>query len=202
MKSAAHTASGLVLSREERGEAHWQFALLDPSAGTVWLLQRRSKRGGLPPPDLFDHIRVTFERPGEGPGFVRDVEVISKSDALARHYEAFAAASRFGRILLQNGRHWADHATPCDLLVRSLHHWIAGASPDLVYFKAVFLLAQAEGLPVRAQWLAELPAALSLPARRILGADPTTLPAPEVPVRLLLHLENWLRDEGHFEIPP
>ena len=154
-------------------------------------------------PDVFDRVRVTYEQKGEGPGFVREVEIMAQSTHLTKNYDAFAAACRLGRILLSNGRHWADHATPCDLLQRSLEHWAAGVSPTLVYFKALFLVAQAEGLPVRAQWLAELPAALGQPARAVLGAATAASPStPVVPPRLTAHLENWLRTEGHFEIPP
>lgn len=202
VKVQEHTATGYVLAREQRGENQWHFALLDPSAGSVWFVQRRPRKGGIPVPDVFDRAKVTFERKGEGPGFVREVEILNQATHLAKNYDAFAAACRFGRILISNGRHWADHATPCDLLHRSLEHWAAGVSPGLVYFKALFLVAQAEGLPVRAQWLAELPAALSQPARAALGASPAASPATlVVPARLVAHLENWLRLEGHFEIP-
>lgn len=202
-----HSIEAFVLDRSPGGEGFVRLQVLCRESGVRLLLQRAASGTGRgqrpPPPDLFDQVAFEIEARDEGPAFVKDARIVFHPTELPRHWEALQAASRFGRVLLDN-RLSPDAAAPLfDLLVRALPAFSSGVRPDCTYLKCLYLLLRDEGYPVREDWALSLPldaaqdlaALINTPlAAQTVGADRVRW--------LTRQIETWASHNAELRIPP
>ena len=170
MATPAQTIEGIVLSRVETGENHLRVSVFCGSEGLQVALLR--KRGGKssPLPDLFDQAELVFEKTqSTGLPFVRESRVLAKRRELAIRHDRFQAASDLALLYLHNGRHLLEPQPLFNLLEIALSVLCEGGHPQAVFFKALFLFAQNEGLPVKESWLPSLAKNDRSIARSVLG---------------------------------
>ena len=189
--------TAIVLDRTLTAE-HWlRLSLFSAQHGLLDGLQRLSRKSAASTPalDLFDEVRVALESRNQGrTWFVRDVVPVRRRPGLGASYAVLLEACRFARVLTRNPLHEESRVAVYALLGRALDAWEAGARPDAVYFKTLFLLARDEGYPVREEWHRQLATDDRGDVERVLkepAAEQTT-PDQEV-ARLARALEEYLR---------
>lgn len=134
---------------------------------------------------------------------MKEHRILVRHAAIGADYERLAGASRLARLVLKNPIPEDTRPAIDSLLAQAFAAFARpDARPDLVYFKSLYRLARDEGLPLKQEWLASLPA-----ADRSLVAAALNLPAgsPDAPAvadltRLVKRLEIYLAAEHelHF----
>ena len=158
MSTNAHSLEGIALSRVETGENHLRISVFSETLGLQTVLFRKDRRTRAnDSPDLFDEIELSLA-PARSSGFrfVREYRVIAKKRELAHDHRRFQVASDLARLFLENGQHLLEPKPFADLLHSALSALCKGGDPQVVYFKALFLFARKEGLPVKESWLSDL----------------------------------------------
>jgi len=170
MSTIAHSLEGIALNRVETGENHLRISVFSESLGLQTVLFRKGRRNQANDlPDLFDELELSLA-PARSTGFrfVREYRVITKKRELAHDHRRFQVASDLARLFLENGQHLLEPKPFADLLHSALSALCKGGNPQTVYFKALFLFAQKEGLPVKESWLSDLTTAEQTHVRTIL----------------------------------
>ena len=170
MSTIAHSLEGIALNRVETGENHLRISVFSESLGLQTVLFRKGRRNQANDlPDLFDELELSLA-PARSTGFrfVREYRVITKKRELAHDHRRFQVASDLARLFLENGQHLLEPKPFADLLQSALSALCKGGNPQTVYFKALFLFAQKEGLPVKESWLSDLTTAEQTHVRTIL----------------------------------
>ena len=170
MSTIAHSLEGIALNRVETGENHLRISVFSESLGLQTVLFRKDRRNQANDlPDLFDELELSLA-PARSTGFrfVREYRVITKKRELAHDHRRFQVASDLARLFLENGQHLLEPKPFADLLHSALSALCKGGNPQVVYFKALFLFAQKEGLPVKESWLSDLTTAEQTHVRTIL----------------------------------
>ncbi len=214
-------AEALVLDRVDAGEHHVRLTLLTPAPGLVVAMFRPARGGksgarakgqtaGSARPDVFDHAAVLLHSPKAGAAhgsvyFIQEYKVLQRHAGLARSYEALEAAAGLAKLIMRNSVHFESCQEVFKLCRQALGALEAGAPPEVVRFKALFLLARAEGYPAREQWLPTLAAedrelAQSLLRRPV--AETVDLPAESLArvSRLRVGCERWLAEHTDLEL--
>jgi recombinational DNA repair protein (RecF pathway) len=202
MSTIAHSLEGIVLSRVETGENHLRISVFSETLGLQTVLFRKGRKHQANDlPDLFDEIELSLA-PARSTGFrfVREYRVIAKKRELAHDHRRFQAASDLARLFLENGQHLLEPKPFAGLLHSALSALCKGGNPQVVYFKALFLFTQKEGLPVKESWLSDLTTAERTRVRSILSqpvdtqvGDLSTLCILVDSLRLWLNTETELR---------
>ena len=158
MSTIAHSLEGIALSRVEAGENHLRISVFSETLGLQTVLFRKDRRNRANDlPDLFDEIELSLAPPrSSGFRFVREYRVIAKKRELAHDHRRFQVASDLALLFLENGQHLLEPKPFSDLLRSALSALCKGGNPQVVYFKALFLFAREEGLPVKESWLSDL----------------------------------------------
>lgn len=194
---------GQILALEPSGERFTKVHFFSAEEGLgIGLLRKSRKINQLITPDLFDLADLHWDPPkGAGARFISDYRLIQRRENLARHFDSFQAAARLCRLFLENGRHWLQPEGPAERLAKAFDLWEAGYPGHVVYLKALFLLLEDEGLPIREEWLAGLSPGDRSHTKAILVAewekirvDSTLRPT----TNLIESLENWATAH-HFE---
>ena len=170
MSTIAHSLEGIALNRVETGENHLRISVFSESLGLQTVLFRKGRRNQANDlPDLFDELELSLA-PARSTGFrfVREYRVTTKKRELAHDHRRFQVASDLARLFLENGQHLLEPKPFADLLHSALSALCKGGNPQTVYFKALFLFAQKEGLPVKESWLSDLTTAEQTHVRTIL----------------------------------
>lgn len=192
----------LALDRQPSGESWLRITAFSASHGLLDCLQRLARRslGKMPPIDLFDDVHLSLESRNQGrTWFVAEASLAARHAGIAASYPALQAACRLSRLIARNPVPDDSRPAVFALLARAFAAWAAGARPDLVYFKSIYLLARDEGYPVRQAWLQPLP-----PEDRACAGDVVRLPIAEQTVcaadvaRLVASLETFLHDHAEF----
>jgi len=202
MSTNAHSLEGIALSRVETGENHLRISVFSEILGLQTVLFRKNRRPRAnDSPDLFDEIELSLA-PARSSGFrfVRECRVIAKKRELAHDHRRFQVASDIARLFLENGQHLIEPKPFADLLHSALSALCKGGNPQVVYFKALFLFAREEGLPVKESWLSDLTRERRMRARAVLSqpvdvqdGDLSNLCALVDSLRLWLNSETELR---------
>ncbi len=152
--------------------------------------------------DLFDEVALRLESPNQGQSwFVLEARLLTRHPALGRSYETLRHASALATLVTRNPVHEESRAAVATLLRTALAAFAAGAPPEVVWFKSLYVFARDEGYPVKQEWLPSLAAGPRAEAERLLftplaelargAADPSVPP-------LIAGLERYLR--GHTEV--
>ena len=158
MSTIAHSLEGIALSRAEAGENHLRINIFSGTEGLQAVLFRKDRKNRAnDAPDLFDEIELSLT-PARSTGlpFVRECRVIAQRRELAHDHKRFQVASDLARLFLENGQHLLEPKPFADLLNFALLALCKGGNPQVIYFKALFVFAQREGLPVKESWLSGL----------------------------------------------
>lgn len=197
MVSPAQTIEGIVLSQVETGENHLRVSVFCGSEGLQVVLLRKGRGKSPPLPDLFDQVELVFQKTqSTGLPFVRESRVLAKRRELAIRHDRFQAASDLALLYLHNGRLLLEPQPLFNLLEIALSTLCDGGHPQAVFFKALFLFAQNEGLPVKESWLPGLAKNDRSIARSVLGhpvGGESKASAELVP--LVESLRLWLNSE-------
>ncbi|MFP4352080.1 MAG: hypothetical protein ACLFSZ_05260 [Puniceicoccaceae bacterium] len=192
--------TGLVLRLTESGENFWCLAFLSRLSGLYHPLVRKSRTSARP--DLFDTARARVTRAKQGGlRFLSEYQPRRRRTGIGRSYAAIRTASRFAEILRRNTAHLPEPAAICDLSERFFDEIEAGAPTGPAFLKTLYLLAKAEGLPVKEDWVAGLPSDDRTRLRAILLA-PLGEQGPEAASAedLAASLEKWLVAKADFLI--
>ena len=149
-----------------------------------------------PPPDLFDQVDCSDKASANGLPFVRESRVLAKRRDLALGHDRFQAASDLALLYLNNGRLLLEPQPLYNLLEIALLRLCEGGHPDSVFFKALFLFARNEGLPVKESWLPGLAKRDQSIARSVLTQPVgTECKVSSEIVPLVESLRLWLNSE-------
>lgn len=194
-----------VIDRTPGAEGWLRLTVLSPTEGRLECMQRQSSRptAGVPPLDLFDHVRAVLETRNQGrTWFIREAMPLRRRTGLGASYEALTFACRFARLLARTPVHDDSRADVSALLDRALDAWEAVVRPDAVYFKSLFLLARDEGFPVREGWLRALGASDRATAKSVLRQPAAEQTVTEPDLRHITRLlEDYLAQEHDFIFP-
>jgi recombinational DNA repair protein (RecF pathway) len=213
-------AEALVLHRSPAGEHHLRLTLLSPTLGLLTAMVRESRASGKKSsrskaavsaqPDVFDHAVVQLSAPAPGAAagavyFIGEYQVQRRHSGLGRSYPALAAAAALAALIVRHAVHFESCAPVFALCCQALAALDAGAPPEAVHLKALFLLASAEGYAAREQWLPMLSpedrdlalAVLNQPVAVAAGLPPAH--AARLP-RLRQACERWLAE--HTDLDP
>ena len=196
MASPAQTIEGIVLGRVETGENHLRFSVFCGRKACKWLSCAKEEEIAFPP-DLFDQVELVLDKASaNGLPFVRESRVLAKRRDLALGHDRFQAASDLALLYLNNGRLLLEPQPLYNLLEIALLRLCEGGHPDSVFFKALFLFARNEGLPVKESWLPGLAKRDQSIARSVLTQPVgTECKVSSEIVPLVESLRLWLNSE-------
>lgn len=197
-----------VLLKRPPSDAFQGCNVFSAEHGPLLVLQRLAKTGsaGALALDLFDEVSLRLESANQGQTwFVLEARLVTRHADLGRSYATLRHASALVALVARNPVHEDSRAAVAALLRQALASFAAGAPPDLVWFKSLYLFARDEGYPVKQEWLPALPADLRAAAARLLFTPLAGLaaagggaPADAAAGPLTQRLEQYLR--GHTEI--
>lgn len=195
---------GTVISRSLKGEASLTLHFLSPQLGRMILIKRISKQHTSTLPDLFDSAEIVAES-GKlaNTYFLREYNLHSRRDALARNYNNFDYACRFATILDKNLFHAEYPDRYYALLTEALDAWEAHTMPQTIFLKALYRLAREEGYAVKEQWFAELPSPLRPLAIQALNTPTAQLNINDAELaELVVSLLHWLANHTDICVNP
>jgi len=193
-----------VLARRAETEAHRALILFSQEHGLLTAHERVGKTRKTQALDLFDDAEVLLSSTNQGrTWFVQEARVLQRRDGIGRAYETLEHASAFTSLIARNPSPDEGREIVALLLARMLDALAGGTShPGVVYLKALYSLARAEGHPVSHQWVGQLSEALQREARRMLHTPLEELPdgdkLGETAAVLRRSLERYLA--GHTEM--
>ena len=179
----------------ETGENHLRFSVFCGSEGLQVALLRKRRGKSPSPPDLFDQVELVL-RKLRPPGFLlfANPAFLSKSE-LAASARSISGSLDLALLYLNNGRLLLEPQPLFNLLEIALLRLCEGG-PSFGFFKALFLFAKNEGLPVKEAWLPGLAKSDQSIARSVLAHPVGTkskVSAELVP--LVESLRLWLNSE-------
>mgnify|MGYP001156693668 FL=1 len=198
MPSTDDSLEGIALSLEETGENHLRISVFSEAQGLQMVLFRKARKNTANDrPDLFDEVEFSLAPPrSTGLRFVNEFRLVAKRRELAKDHKRFQVAADLARLFLQNGQHLLEPKPFAALLHSSLAALCHGGNPQVVYFKALFVFARTEGLPVKESWLSDLSTGDKNQARSVLGQPVSDLEG-DLPFLCTLvdSLRSWLNAE-------
>lgn len=193
----------ILLAKKESGEHGLLLTLLSPEHGILHAFKRISSRSRQPHPDLFDEVSLLLNKAkGSDLWFVSEYVVNRRRPRIGAHYRGFLYACRYAVLLAHHvfgpdeGSLWSGQ------LRQALDAWESAARPEATYFKALYLFASLQGIPVKEDWLLSLQPEQAKAARAILRQPlrEQTVPAPAVE-HLIAAFERYLHDQHEVRLP-
>ena len=194
---------GIVLARTGAGDTHQRLTVLSAQHGRLICLQRLSKKSLMQRADLFDSAELLLEGPkANGFYFVKEYALQTRREGIGRSYETLRCASEFAEILDRNSQNAADIPPLLRLARTAFAAWEKNLRPEAALFKALCLLAQNEGYPLREDFLAQLNDRQRAAALDILRQplDKQSIPPAQVDPLLTL-LRRWIKGYTDIWIP-
>lgn len=198
MSTIAHLLEGIALSRVEAGENHLRISVFSETQGLQTVLFRKGRKNQSNDlPDLFDELELSLAPPrSTGFRFVREYRVITKRRTIAHGHQRFQVASDLANLFLKNGQHLLEPKPFAGLLHSALAALCKGGNPQVVYFKALFVFARSEGLPVKEAWLSDLSKVDQVRTRSILSCPVEYQEDDASSISVLIaSLRSWLNAE-------
>ena len=188
----------LVLKTELSGESFIKVHGVCVEDGFLLALKRLSKKSTSVRPDLFEEAEVAFERGRNNADmrFIKDYRVLDQYASIGDHYRSLKEASRFARLLVDNGSVLVVDEAFYDQLKATLRAFAANRAPEVVHLKSAYLLLRNEGFPVKEDWWPTLsPEERSQVATLINRpvADSLSDESREAAESALDHLHRWVR---------
>ncbi|MDB6170392.1 MAG: hypothetical protein JWM88_3256 [Verrucomicrobia bacterium] len=184
-------------------DAFQGFTVFSPEHGALLVQQRLSRKATSSVAlDLFDEVSLRLESPNQGQTwFVQEARLLARHPDLGRSYETLRHASAVAALVARNTVHEDSRAQVAALLRQAFASFAAGARPDLVWFKTLYVFARDEGYPVKQEWLPSLPPPMRAQAKHFLATPLASLemPATQPQIAVLAQrLADYLR--GHSDI--
>lgn len=200
MSFPAFEVKGVLLSQEETGENFLRISIFSEVGLQRCLLRKANKKKLFSPPDLFDDLEVIL-KPASAGGlpFVKEYIVHSKRRQLGTNFEKFEAAGLLSRFYLANGEHLLDSSVFYKILRSALSALVDEMDPSTVLFKALFVFASKEGLPVKEAWLQSQKQTIRKQVIELV--ERPVAKSPHLAVyssEWLSSLRNWLRAESEL----
>ncbi len=150
---------GFVLLKRPPSDSFQSFTLFSTEHGSLLILQRIGKKpvSGSVPLDLFDEVTLMLESSNQGQTwFVKEARLIHRPVGIGRSYECLRFASILTGLVARNQVEPESRARIATLLRTAFSAFAAGARPDIVYFKSLYVFARDEGYPLNQQWFPTL----------------------------------------------
>lgn len=199
------TTEAFVIEKRPPSDAFQTFGLFSAEHGNLIALQRVPRKASAShvSPDLFDEASAMLESSNLGrTWFVKEIRITTRRAGIGRSYDALRFASALAAVISRNPVHEESRENVARMLRTALDALAAGARPDAVHLKSLYLFARDEGYPVKQEWLPSLGAAdraiAAAVLNRPLGAQDSA--APEV-ARLRRSLEGYLGSSTDIIIP-
>jgi len=200
-------AHAIVLRQAASGESFLKLDLLTLHDGAFLCLKRISKkRAEQTSPDLFDTAALQLERSKQGGVcFVSDYELIKRRQNIGRSYHSLRHASEYCALLARNAPQMIDTEPLFSLAVRSLDAFAADKAPEVVHLKAIYLLLQNEGYPIRECWWRNQSSAIRAQTVKLINS-----PAPQLHTvseqrtdceKIIIGLYRWMERETDLVLP-
>jgi hypothetical protein len=188
-----------ILGWRPETESHRPLLLFSVEHGVLTAYLRRSPtKAKAPPPllDLFDDAEVLLTSSNQGhTWFLQESRVLKRREAIGRSYEALSHASAFTSIIARNPTVAEGRAELGALIGQALDSFATHEhAPEIVYFKALYSFARAEGHPVRQQWAEDLQEPLKAKALLLLHSPLASIPASDDLISAAKHLRRRLED--------
>jgi hypothetical protein len=200
MSFPAFEVKGVLLSQEETGENFLRISIFSEVGLQRCLLRKANKKKLFSPPDLFDDVEVILKAAsGRGLPFVQEYVVHSKRRQLGTNFEKFEAAGILSRFYLSNGEHLLDCSVFYKILRSALSALVDEMDPSTVLFKALFIFASKEGLPVKEAWLQSQKETIRKQVIELV--ERPLAKSPHLAIyssEWLSSLKNWLRAESEL----
>jgi recombinational DNA repair protein (RecF pathway) len=195
--------TGVVLSRENRGESFIAYRLISPELGLLTGMLRRSRKPNSNVAiDLFDEGEFRIEqKPGALSGFVKDAKVFRRRAKLSRNYANFVVASNFATLIASNPIHEENASFLVELLSKSLDAWENSSQPYAIQLKCLYLYCRQEGYPIKEDWAQRLPEAeRSIVVRTLNQPLRENTENEDALKRAILSLETYLQHHTHIRL--
>lgn len=193
MPESKIATNAILLTRSESGERGLLLILLTAERGILRAFKRTSARGKKPIPDLFDESSLLLSKAKTSDlWFVDEYTVLKRRPQIGSNYRAFQYACRYAIVLSRNIFDASESSSWITQLRQVLDAWETGKHPEIVYFKALYLFARQQGIPVKEDWLASMKND-GEPVRSLLRlplAEQTA--GPPAVVKWIHSLENYL----------
>lgn len=197
MAGVTLATDAILLTRKESGEHGLLLTFLSPEKGLLHAFKRSSPRGRQPAPDLFDEVSLLLsEGQNRDFWFVSEYVVQRRRPRIGANYQAFVYACRYAVLISQHVFEPHEGVLWTRQLRQVLDAFESGLCPEAIFFKALFLFANVQGIPVREEWLASLKADEAATAREVLRQPLANQSAPASAVaELIAHFERYLNHQ-------
>lgn len=195
--------TGVVLSRENRGESFIAYRLISPELGLLTGMLRRSRKPNSNIAiDLFDEGEFRIEqKSGALSGFVKDAKIFRRRSKLSRHYTNFVVASNFATLLASNPIHEENASFLVELLSKSLDAWENSVQPYAIQLKCLYLYCRQEGYPIKEDWAQRLPEEeRSIVVRTLNQPLNANTENEDALKRAILSLETYMQRHTHIRL--
>lgn len=189
-------APALVLSLAPSGERFVQIKALSPGQGLTTVLQRISAKNVDSKLDLYDlaELVVTLKERDDF-GFLKQSSSLAKHPGLGRSYARLRSAAEISALITKNPIHEENAEPLFHTALKALRALEAGACPESVIVKTLYLYCRDEGIPVLEDWQQSLTPEQKEKARHIIHtplAELATSPldAQEILGSLKLYIEH------------
>lgn len=203
MAGATLITEAILLTRKVSGEHGLLLTFLARDHGLLQAFKRTSARSRQPAPDLFDEASLRLERPKTGGDlwFVNEYQLLQRRVGIGGNYQALLYSSRYA-LLLAHHLFDADEAPFwMDQLRQALDAWESGPRPEAAFFKALFLFARHQGIPVKEEWVASLSKSHQTLTRSVLRLPLTEqTAAPSAVINLIADFEHYLQHQHEIRI--
>jgi hypothetical protein len=204
MGAVTLATEAILLTRKDSGEHGALLTFLSPSHGLLRAFNRSSARSRQPVPDLFDEASLRLEKPKTGGGdlwFVHEYLVQRRRGGLGANYHCLLYACRYGLLLAQHIFDAEEAPLWTEQLRQTLDAWEKRQRPEATYFKAIYLFARLQGIPVKEEWLASRSQQHREMARAVLRQPlpEQTTPMPAI-LRLIADFEHYLENQHDVRI--
>ena len=150
------TIQGVLLHSDFTGENFSRISIFSKNGLQRCLLRKSQRKNAMSPPGFLDEVEITLNPSNkEGIPFIKEYIIIQKRIELGAHREAFEAAGKLACFYLINGEHLLEPKSFHEILIKALTSLSNGGNPSVILFKALFLFARKEGVPVKESWLAD-----------------------------------------------
>jgi hypothetical protein len=194
-----------ILGRQASGsDSFEQLSAFSEEHGPLLCLRRVSTKAATAttPLDLFDEAELSLESPSQGrTWFIKEHRHLRRHPGIGRSYEALRAAAALAGLISHNPVPDESRAPVTALLRQSLGSLEAGARPDLVWLKSLFLFLRDEGYPVKQHWWQQLATDERDAAAQILN-QPIAGQAPDAKfvARLTQRLQDWVAGDTEIRL--
>jgi hypothetical protein len=199
------TTTAFVLGRQPTGsDTFEQLTAFSEEHGVLLCLRRLSTKPAtsVPPLDLFDEAELALESSSQGrTWFIKEHRHLHRFPGVGRSYDALCAAASLAALVSRNPIPDESRAPIAALLRQSLGSLEAGARPDLVWLKALFVFLRDEGYPVKQHWWQQLASSDRDAAAQILN-QPIAGQNPDAALvaQLTKRLETWVAGDTEIRL--